>query len=391
MSTQFDQLTERRFTNSMKWDVKEHELPMWVADMDFETAPVVKEAILRKAELGIYGYTSIPEEFQESIIHWWQQRHQFVMQKEWIVFCTGIVPAISSIIRRMTNVAEQVVVLSPTYNIFYNSIVNNGRSILASELIYDGGLYQIDFDDLEKKLAHPQTTMMLLCNPQNPIGKIWERETLERIGHLCETYHVLIVSDEIHCDLCAPGTAYVPFASINEQCALNSITALSASKAFNLAGLQSASVVIPNEAIRAKVERGFNTDEIAEPNVFAMEASIAAFTHGSEWLDELRGYLEMNKQLVASYLKNHIPELSMITSQATYLLWIDCRCITKNSNDFCAFLRAETGLWLSSGSAYGLSGEGFVRMNIACPIERLRDGLQRFAAGIQAYKATYNQ
>lgn len=358
--------------------------------MDFETAPDIQQAIIDKAQLGIYGYTIVPDAFFEAIQQWWSTQHGVWFEKEWMIFCTGIVPAISSIVRKLTTVAEQVVVLSPTYNIFYNSIINNGRNILRSELMYDRESYAIDFEDLEAKLAQPQTTLMLLCNPQNPIGKLWDKETLARIGALCQKHHVLVVSDEIHCDLCAPGKSYTPFASVNEECANLSITAISASKAFNLAGIQSACVIIPNETIRHKVNRGFNTDEIAEPNVFAIEATIAAFTKGAAWLQDLRQYIDLNKQLVVSYLQQHAPDLRVVPSEATYLVWIDCRKLTNDDEALCEFIRKETGLWVSNGSSYGNSGAGFIRMNIACPKERVLDGLQRFVAGCNAYQKKCN-
>lgn len=381
----FDKVINRRNTNSLKWDVKNDELPMWVADMDFQTAPKIIETIHKKTDLGIFGYTIIPDEYYFSILHWWKHRHEFQMEKDWIFFCTGVVPAISSIIRKMTTVGENVLILSPVYNIFYNSITNNGRNIMPSNLLYDGKEYNIDFADLENKLSNPQTTLMLLCNPHNPIGKIWDVKTLERIGDLCDKYNVLVVSDEIHCDLTMPNEKYIPFASINNTCANNSITCISASKAFNLAGLQTASVVIPNPIIRHKVNRGLNTDEIAEPNVFAIEATIAAFTYGESWLNELRSYIQLNKELSISFLSTHIPQLHVISSKATYLLWIDCTAITKDTDKLCDFIRENTGLYLSSGSVYGNNGNGFIRMNIACPKQPLQEGLHRFEKGINKF------
>ena len=202
----FDKEVERRNTGAMKWDVAEGELPMWVADMDFETAPQITEAIVKRAEQGVFGYTMIQDEWYQAYQNWWSSRHGFKIEKDWLIFCTGVVPAISSIVRKMTTVAEKVVVMTPVYNIFFNSIVNNGRNVLESRLKYEDGSYYIDFEDLEEKLSDPQASMLILCNPHNPIGKIWDRETLERIGELCMKHHVLVLSDEIHCDLTKPGT-----------------------------------------------------------------------------------------------------------------------------------------------------------------------------------------
>jgi cystathionine beta-lyase len=386
MQYDFDKETDRKNTGSLKWDVAERELPMWVADMDFETAPEIISAIKKRAGHGIFGYTTVPEEWYREIMEWWERRHHFRMEKEWLIFCTGVVPAISSIVRKMTTVGENVLIQTPVYNIFFNSIVNNGRRVLESPLKYEDGVYSIDFADLEEKLADPQTSMMLLCNPHNPIGKIWDRETLEKIGDLCYRYHVLVVSDEIHCDLTAPRKEYVPFASVSKNCRDNSITCIAPTKTFNLAGLQTAAVVIPNETLRNKVNRGLNTDEVAEPNVFAITAAVAAFREGESWLNGLRAYLRKNKENVKVYLEKEISEIALISSEATYLLWLDCRNVTDNSAKLADFIRKETGLYLSSGCQYGKAGEGFLRMNIACPRDRVMDGLMRLKQGIQAYE-----
>lgn len=384
MQYDFDTKINRRSTSSMKWNVPEGELPMWVADMDFRTAPEIITAIKERAEHGIYGYTEVSEEWYAAVSNWWKKRHHFQIEKEWLVFCTGVVPAISSIVRKMTTVGENVVVQTPVYNIFFNSILNNGRNVLENKLKLDGQEYSIDFEDLEEKLSHPQTTLMILCNPHNPIGKIWNKETLERIGELGEKHHVLIVSDEIHCDLTKPGSSYIPFASVSEACRRNSITCLAPTKAFNLAGLQTAAVLIPNETIRHKVNRGLNTDEVAEPNVFAVNAAVAAFEQGEQWLDALREYLWENRRFAEEYIQSEIPDIKLLPADATYLLWLDCRSLIGSSTEFCDFIRKETGLYLSDGNGYR-NGEGFLRMNIACPKSVVQDGLMRLKKSIPAY------
>ncbi|WP_433572085.1 MalY/PatB family protein [Streptomyces sp. CA-251247] len=381
----FSQMTDRRQTNSLKWSGANDELPMWVADMDFRTAPEIVEAIRRRTESGIFGYTVVPDDYKQAVADWWKRRHSFAVQRDWIVFCTGVVPAISSIVRKMTTVGENVLILPPVYNIFSNSILNNGRNVVGSDLQYDGTDYRIDFEDLERKLADPQTTLMLLCNPHNPIGKIWDSQTLAKIGDLCVRHHVLVVSDEIHCDLTAPGSAYTPFASVSDACANSSVTCVAPTKAFNLAGLQTASVIIPNEQVRAKVERGLNTDEVAEPNAFAIEATIAAFTAGEPWLNALRGYIQENKEWATAHIHTQLPALTVVPSQATYLLWVDCGAITSDTAELCRFLRQKTGLHLSDGAVFGEPGRSFIRMNVACPRARLEDGLSRLKAGIDAY------
>ncbi|MCD8154901.1 MAG: pyridoxal phosphate-dependent aminotransferase [Clostridiales bacterium] len=386
MTYNFDRPVNRRNTYSLKWDVGENELPMWVADMDFETAPEIKKAILERAAHGVFGYTNVPDAWYEAYIHWWKERHDFAIQREWMLFCTGVVPAISSIVRKLTTSAEKVLIQTPVYNIFFNSIVNNGRQVLESPLHYDGKNYHIDFTDLEQKLADPQTTLMILCNPHNPIGKIWDQESLARIGHLCRKHHVIVVSDEIHCDLTAPGRSYVPFASVSEECRENSITCIAPTKTFNLAGLQTAAVMIPNELLRHKVWRGLNTDEAAEPNVFAIDSAIAAYEHGGEWLYALRSYIHENKETASQYIEANIPQTRMISSEATYLLWLDISNMVSFSIEAAGFIREKTGLYLSEGSQYGKAGDGFLRMNVACPRSTLMDGLARLKDGLSAYE-----
>ncbi len=385
MDHHFDACVDRKNTNSVKWNVAEGELPMWVADMDFQTAPPIVEAIQKRAAHGIFGYSYIPDEWYQAYMSWWEERHGLKIERDWLIFCTGVVPAISSIVRKLTTPGEKVLVQTPVYNIFFNSIENNGRQVLECPLVYEEGAYRIDFDDLEKKLADPQTALMILCNPHNPIGKIWDRETLERIGELCWKHHVLVVSDEIHCDVTDPGCGYTPFAAVSERCRDNSITCIAPTKAFNLAGLQTAAVVAADEVLRHRVWRGLNTDEVAEPNAFAVQAAVAAFTEGGPWLDALREYIMDNKRLAARFIGEEIPLIRLVPSQATYLLWLDCRRAGGTSREAASFIRKKTGLYIIAGSQYGESGEHFLRMNIACPRERLRDGLLRLKEGIQAY------
>ncbi|MCH5256832.1 MAG: pyridoxal phosphate-dependent aminotransferase [Lachnospiraceae bacterium] len=385
MKYNFDALIDRKNTNSLKWDVKEGELPMWVADMDFQTAPGITDVILKRAAHGIFGYSILPDEWYQAYIGWWQNRHNFIMEKDWLIFCTGVIQAISSIVRKLTTPAEKVLIMSPVYNNFFNSIINNGRYVVENQLQYNNNRYEIDFDDLEEKLSDPQTTMMILCNPHNPVGKIWDKETLERIGNMCYEHNVLVVSDEIHCDLTDPGLGYIPFASVSEKCRENSITCIAPTKAFNIAGLQTAAVAVPNAFLRHKVWRALNTDEVAEPNAFAVDAAIAAFTKGGEWLNELCEYIFQNKMRVIEFIKAEIPKIGVVPSESTYLLWLNCTDLNVNSDDISRFIREKTGLFLTAGSMYGSGGEKFLRMNIACPRSTLEDGLKRLKSGIEAY------
>lgn len=387
MMFNFDMLIDRRHTNSLKWNVRDGMLPMWVADMDFQTAPCVQKAIQQKAELGIFGYHDIPEAYFESYQGWWKKRHDFEIKREWMVFSSGVVAAISSIVRKLTTPAEKVLLQSPVYNIFYNSILNNGREVISNDLVYEHGSYTIDFEDLERKLADPQTTLMILCNPHNPIGRIWSKEELARIGALCHKHHVLVISDEVHCDLVVPAMQYTPFASVNAQCADISITCLSGSKAFNLAGLQAACMVIPNEYVRHRVWRGLNTDEVAEPNSFACEATIAAFQEGEEWLQELAQYLYENRRIASKFLKERLPKLHLVDATATYLLWIDCFALSIDVERLCMYLEEQKNLKITSGASYGKNGASFIRINAACPKKRLLEGLKRLQEGIEEFIA----
>lgn len=380
----FDKLINRHHTNSMKWDVDDMTLSMDIADMDFKTAPVIIEAIKNKAEFGVLGYHNIPKAYYEGYCNWWRKHHNFTMNDDWMIFSTGVVPAISSIVRKITTVGENVLVQAPVYNIFYNSIINNGRKVLSSDLVYKDNKYTVDFDDLESKLSDSQTTLMILCNPHNPIGKVWEKETLEKIGDLCHKYNVVVLSDEIHCDI-TQNNKYTPFASINDYCRDNSITCLSVSKAFNLAGLQSACIVVPNENLRNKVNRGLNTDEVAEPNAFVVDATLAAFRGGEEWLKQLKSYIEKNKAVAEEYISNNITKLKLVKSDATYLLWIDCEQITNSTALFCDFLELKIGLKISEGSMFGDCGKQFIRMNIACPTKRMLEGLEKLKRGVEEF------
>lgn len=379
----FDEVIDRRNTGSLKWDVKENELPMWVADMDFTAAPIIREAIMRRAAHGVFGYSIIPGEWYDAYVSWWKNRHGLNMEKDWLIFTTGIVPAISSIVRKLTTPAENVVVLTPVYNIFYNSILNNGRRVLPCDLIYENGEYSIDYSALEQALKDEQTTLMILCNPHNPIGKIWDRDTLMKIGELCKKYSVTVVSDEIHCDITAPGKMYTPFASVNETCRDISITCLAPTKAFNLAGLQTAAVAVADPVLRHRVWRGLNTDEVAEPNVFAVPAAVAAFTKGEQWLDEFRDYVFENRRIADGFIEKNIPEIFSVKGDATYLMWLDCKKTGLDSDALTESLRKNTGLFVSSGTQYGGNGRDFLRVNIACPRAVLYDGLDRLNRGIK--------
>ena len=387
----FDTVIDRRGTDASKWDVADGELPMWVADMDFPTAPEIREALEKRLANGIFGYTDVSPAWREAYAGWWKKRHGLTMDRDALIFVTGVVPAISSIVRKLTTPGENVLIQTPVYNIFFNSILNNGCRVAENPLLYDGRAYAMDLAGLEERMADPQTNLMILCNPHNPVGKIWDRETLAAVGELAKRYHVTVIADEIHCDLTAPGRDYIPFASVSETCREVSITLVAPTKAFNLAGLQTAAAYVPDPVLRHKVWRAFNTDEIAEPNAFATVAATAAFSEGGAWLDELREYLWENRRSVAETLAKELPEVFVVDGEATYLLWIDVSALGGDSREIADFLRAQTGLFLSNGVQYGTGGEHHLRMNIACPRVMCGDGVQRLLKGLQAWKALHRE
>lgn len=376
----FDSVPDRRGTGCVKWDVKANELPMWVADMDFEVAPEIAEAIKTRAAHPVFGYTDINTEWRDAYVGWWRDRHSLEIEGRDLVFVTGVVPAISSAVRRFTSPGENVVIMTPVYNIFYNSILNNGRNVVERPLLRGENGYSVDWEGFERDLRDSQTTLFILCNPHNPVGKIWDRETLARIGELCKTNGVTVVSDEIHCDVVTPGKEYVPFASVSKTCREISVTCIAPTKAFNIAGIQTAAVFSHNGFLRHKIWRQINTDECGEPSVFAVPAAVAAFRYGKDWLDAMNAYVYENKKFVRDFLANNAPGIRYDLADATYLAWLDVSRYTTDSAKFCDALRRETGLFVSNGKQYGKTGETFIRVNLATSRANVKDGMERLCA-----------
>ena len=383
MKYNFDKPVDRRSTGSIKWEVGKDELPMWVADMDFESVPEIQEAVRKCAEHGIYGYVYITKDWYEAYQYWWETRHGFSIEKKWLLYADGVIPVLSGLIRRLTAPGENVVIQTPVYNHFFYSIRDNGRNVLEAPLRLKEDEYEMDFDALEKALARPETTLMILCNPQNPTGNIWGREDLSRVGELCRKHHVTVISDEIHCDITEPGYQYIPFASVSETCREISITCAAPSKTFNIAGLKSAAVIVPNEGLRSIVKRAIAVDDHNEANIFSVPAAVAAYRHGAGWVDELRDYLSGNRAYVTAYIKENIPGLHVISGKATYLMWLDAREITGEKPDLARELRMRTGLYLSEGADFG--APGFLRLNIACPRSYLEDAMTRLKEGMESF------
>ncbi|WP_406818009.1 MalY/PatB family protein [Metabacillus indicus] len=383
MMSMFDQKIDRYMTHSVKWDYSEEifgvkdVLPMWVADMDFRAPDEVISALQERASHGIFGYTSAGPEAKKAVQSWMKARHGWDVTQESIVFSSGVVTALSMAIQSLTDPGDAVLIQSPVYHPFFDMTEKNGRTLVNNQLKLENGAYQIDFEDLEEKAAHQKVKLMLLCNPQNPGGRVWTKEELQRIGEICAKHHVIVVSDEIHSDLMLFGHKHVPFASLSKEHARNSVTCMAPSKTFNLAGLQSSAIIIPNKEIRTKYEEFQKRQGFFTLNTFGIAGLTAAYTHGEKWLDELNSYLEENVNTVISYIEEHLPKLNVIRPDSTYLIWIDCTQLQKTDAELKELLLQKGKLALEDGTKYGPGGEGFVRMNIGCPRSLVHEGLER--------------
>lgn len=385
MSTfDFDTIINRHHTGSAKWDSPHDEsvLPMWVADMDFRTAPPIIDALQRRVAHGIFGYASVPDAYFQAVIDWFTRRHGFTMQREWILYTSGVVPALSAILKAVTQPGDGVIVQTPAYNCFFSSVRNMQCQLVENPLINRDGFYEMDFDHLEKVAAQPHVTAMILCNPHNPVGRAWREQELRRVGEICFQHGVMVISDEIHCDLMFPGQTHQPFAALGEAFLRHSVTTHSPSKSFNIAGLQIANIIAADERIRARVDRALNIHEVCDVNSFGVTALIAAYNDSEAWLDALTGYLHQNYELVRDFIATHLPQLQLTQQQATYLAWIDCRSLAMSSTQLTERLLREGKLMLNAGTVYGDAGEGYLRLNMACPRVQLMDGLNRLRAVI---------
>ena len=379
MKYDFDTVVPRRGTNSYKWDSMPRAdiLPMWVADMDFRTAPAVTEAIRKRAEHGIFGYTRVPDSYYEAVTNWFERRHGWKISPEWIIYTTGVVPALSAIIRALTAPGDKVLVQTPVYNCFFSSIRNNGCVAETSPLKYENGKYALDAEDLERKASDPAVKLLLLCNPHNPAGRVWTRPELEKIADICCRNGVLVVANEIHCELTYPGHPYTPFASLSEEALRHSVTCISPSKAFNLAGIQIANIVAADEEVRRKIDKAININEVCDVNSFAVDALEAAYNGGEDWLEELKLYLYGNYETVRDMLGERLPQLRVLPLEGTYLVWIDCSALGLSSAEIVRLLEEEGRVLVNGGEMYGESEGCFIRLNIACPRKLLLEGVER--------------
>ena len=384
MQNNFDEIIPRRNSHSIKWDLAANDdvLPLWVADMDFRTATPILEALEKRVRHGVFGYTKVPQAYFDAITGWFERRHHFGFQKEWTLYATGVVPALTAIIRALTVSGDKVIVQTPVYHCFFNSIRHNDCEIVVNQLKYQEGIYTIDFVDLEEKASDPQVKLLLLCSPHNPVGRVWSREELIRIGNICIEHNVLVISDEIHCDLVFPGYRHIPFASISDEFLRHSVTCTAPSKTFNIAGIKVANLHVYDESIRKKIYKAMQRNEICDICPFAVDALIAAYNEGEEWLDELLPYLHGNYLFLQDFFDKHLPLFPVLPLEATYLVWVDCSVLNCSSTEIAEILLKEENVWINPGDMYGHGGENFIRINIACPREMLAEGLQRIQSGL---------
>ena len=379
MKYDFDKTIDRRATNSYKWDsAPEGALPMWVADMDFRTAPAIIDALQKRVAHGIFGYTRVPDAYYDAVTSWFSRRHGWDIDREWIIYTSGVVPAVSAVIKALTVPGDKVIVQTPVYNCFFSSIRNNGCEIVSNPLRRTADTYKMDFDALERCAADPRTKVMLLCNPHNPAGRVWTPDELTRLGNICLRNGVTVVADEIHCELVYQGFKYTPFASLSDAFLHRSVTCVSPSKAFNIAGLQIANIVAFDNDLRSRIDKAININEVCDVNPFGVAATIAAYNEGEEWLNQLVDYLHGNYEAMAEFCRRELAEFPITRLEGTYLVWMDCSSLGMSSDALEHALLDDARLWLNAGTMYGAEGEGYMRWNIACPHSVMLDGLNRF-------------
>ena len=389
----FDEIVPRRGTNSVKWDTPSEEgvLPMWIADMDFKAAPVIREALQRRMDHGVFGYTKVPQAYYDAIVSWFDRRHGWKIDPQTILYTIGVVPAVSTIIKAVTKPGDKVLVQTPVYNCFFSSIRNNDCIIEELPLECSPEGYSIDFEAFEKAVADPQVTLFILCNPHNPGGRVWTRDELLRIGEICFRHDVFVASDEIHCELTFNGHQYTPFASLGEEFAKRSASCISPTKAFNIAGLQIANIVAADDDVRRRIDRAINIFEVCDVNPFGVEALMAAYNEGEEWLEALKEYIWGNYLFLKEFFAKELPACPILPLEGSYLAWLDCSATGLTSAELAARLEKEEKLMLNPGTMYGAAGEGFLRINLACPRSVLADGAARIQRAFSKLQPTAKQ
>ena len=387
MKYNFDEIIPRRNTNSVKWDeaAQDDIIPLWVADMDFRVLPQITEALRQRVDHGVFGYTHVPDSYYESVIRWFEDRHglQGVKPSD-IIYTSGVVPAISAIVRGLTLPGDKVLVQTPVYNCFFSSIRNQGCLVEENHLVYKNNTYVVDWDDFERKCADSRVRIFLLCNPHNPAGRVWKKEELQRMGEICQKHDVFVISDEIHCELVMPGNEYTPFASLSDDFLKNSATCVAPTKAFNIAGLQIANIIVKDRTKRERIDRAINIHEVCDVNPFGVVATEAAYTEeGAEWLRQLNTYLFANYRFLCDFFSKHFPSLEVVKLEGTYLVWVDCSSLGKSSTEIVNNLYRH-GVWMNDGVMYGENQRAFIRINIACPRKILEEGLLRMEKALHS-------
>lgn len=388
MTYDFDKIISRRGTNCVKWDefTDPDIIPLWVADMDFETAPSVQQALLKRMQHGCFGYTLVPKSYYNATIQWFQHRHGWSIERPSFIYTSGVVPAISAIIKAVTSPGDKVLVQTPVYNCFFSSIRNNGCTLAENPLKMEGNRYEVDWQDFEAKCADPSVKVFLLCNPHNPAGRVWTCQELVQMGNICLKHGVFVISDEIHCEFVMPGHTYTPFASISEDFAMNCAVCLSPSKAFNIAGLQIANIIVKNEKVRKRVDKAININEVCDVNPFGVIALQAAYSaEGEEWLNQLCHYISDNYLMACQLFTEALPQCPVTTLEGTYLMWVDIRATGKTSRQVTDHLLRKAKVYVNCGTMYGeATGEGYIRINLATRRNLLEEGIMRIIKSLQA-------
>lgn len=389
MKYDFDKLTDRRGTSCVKWDEKPDPdlIPMWVADMDFEVAPCIVDALRQRVEHKIFGYNIVPKSYYESVVNWFSRRHGIKIEEEWIQPIPGIVPAMSCIIKALTKPGDSVLFLTPAYNCFFSSVRNNGCNAEMSPLKPVGDTFEIDFEDFEQRAAKEETKIFLLCSPHNPAGRVWHREELERLHEICLKHNVIVASDEIHCEIIMPGFTHIPFASLSQAALDNCVSMYSPTKGFNFAGLQISNIVCNNEERRAKIDRAINDNEVCDLNPFGIIALQTAYNEGEEWLDDMNRYVYDNYLALKDFFAKEMPQFTVSRLEGTYLVWVDVKSSGLTAEDLSYKMRKEGKVWMNGGKMYGDPQPlQHLRINIACPRSRMMEGLERMARIVKTLK-----
>ncbi|WP_432404742.1 MalY/PatB family protein [Wukongibacter sp. M2B1] len=390
MKYDFDSILDRKKDFSAKWCEVEDKFgdkdifPMWIADMDFKTAPVIMKAMEDRLKLGTFGYTTRPESYNRSIVNWMKERHGWEVKKDWLIFSPGVMPTISLLIQKLTSEGDKIIIQQPVYSPFSSVVTNNKRELVVNPLKKDeNGKWVMDFDDLERKIDD-KTKMLILCNPHNPIGRVWTKEELTKLGDICLKNNIKVISDEIHSDIVYEGHRHIPFSSISEEFAQNSITCLAPSKTFNIPGLQASVAVLPNKSDYDLLDEAFTTIDIKRNNCFSLVACEAAYTKGQGWLEALKQYLESNIDYVIEYIDEHMPKIKVMKPEGTYLMWLDFNELNLTNEELFKLMKEKGKIALNNGESFGIGGNKHMRLNIACPRSMVEEGLKRIRSAVES-------